>query len=157
MGASKAPPKTGRHRLEVDADTGRRTGGSFSISNVTLVVLDGQQEQRLVGGEGIVGRRDAAARDARHVRDPVDHRGAIGRPQTGQSFQACRAEERGTTSPARERDPEENVAVRYRGQARSDHVRALHPDRGRAGAPRQNERADEPESATYRHRWCFTK
>lgn len=32
----------GRYRLEVDADTGRRTTGSFSISNVTAVVLDGQ-------------------------------------------------------------------------------------------------------------------
>jgi hypothetical protein len=88
------------------------------------------------------------------MRDLVDHRGAVGRPKPGERLQARLAEERGTTATTRERDAEEHVAIGNRGLARPDHVRAVHAEGGRAGTPGQHERANEPESDTYRHRRC---
>src|SRR5262247_3189684 len=67
---------------------------------------------------------------------------------------ACRPKQRGTASPAREGDAEEDVALGNRGQTRADHIGPFHTDGGRAGTAGQNECADETDSDAYRHCRC---
>lgn len=121
-----------------------RYGADSAVPVEDLHIAAGLPERVVAGGH-------AAARHTGQMRDLVDDRGSVGRPYTRQSLQAGRAEECRPASSARDRDAEQDVPVRDGAPALSERLGTLHSQGGGAGAPRQENAADQHVSETRPH------